>query len=380
MQRSTVLVLVAIAALALGAPALAFHDGGVADCQGCHTMHNSQGGNPMNNDGLGGSEAVGHGYDELLLYPNKTDVCLACHGRNTASYGVWSSSVTTPNVYRANRGGGDFVFLEEDNINDGHGGATSFIDGEQSGHSVISIMKNTGVDSVNGTAPGGTYPADELYCSSCHDPHGTSSFRLLYQQGQQNSYGTDFNYTLEAEGVGLSTTVGESNGNHNYYKANYSEWCATCHGDFHASSGNLVHPSGETLTAEVVAQYDAYQGTENCVNNPPASAGDPCGNGVHASSYLYMVPFEDADDTTYGITSVEGPTTSSKVACVTCHRAHATSARDAGRWDFQIAGLAEDGHESSSYAMLNPYNEYQRSLCNKCHGQDEYDELVDFTP
>jgi len=35
--------------------------------------------------------------------------------------------------------------------------------------------------------------------------------------------------------------------------------------------------------------------------------------------------------------------------------------------------------ESGSYAIPNPFNEYQRSLCNKCHAQDELDVLVDFS-
>ena len=65
---------------------------------------------------------------------------------------------------------------------------------------------------------------------------------------------------------------------------------------------------------------------------------------------------------------------------LSCHRAHATSAPDAGRWDFSVTGLAEDGIESGSYALPNPYDGNQRSLCNKCHARDEYDELVDFTP
>ena len=65
---------------------------------------------------------------------------------------------------------------------------------------------------------------------------------------------------------------------------------------------------------------------------------------------------------------------------MSCHRAHATSAPDAGRWDFNVTGLAEDGQESGSFALPNPYDGNQRSLCNKCHSQDEYDAPVDFTP
>ena len=74
-----------------------------------------------------------------------------------------------------------------------------------------------------------------------------------------------------------------------------------------------------------------------------------------------------------------GPTGTSQVACMSCHRAHATSAMDAGRWDFNVTGLAEDGVESTSYAIPNPFDNFQRSLCNKCHSQDEFDEAFDFS-
>ena len=73
------LLLVALAVI-LAAPAFAYHDGGVAHCNGCHTMHNSQNGVPMNvPTGGAGQLPVGQGYPNLLLYANKTDVCLDCH-------------------------------------------------------------------------------------------------------------------------------------------------------------------------------------------------------------------------------------------------------------------------------------------------------------
>jgi hypothetical protein len=62
--------------------------------------------------------------------------------------------------------------------------------------------------------------------------------------------------------------------------------------------------------------------------------------------------------------------------CLTCHRAHASSAADAGRWDFQVTLLHEDGAESGSYQIPDPYaSTNQRSLCNKCHNKDEFDAI-----
>jgi predicted CXXCH cytochrome family protein len=374
---------VAIAALAIAmAPALAFHDDGVAHCNGCHTMHNSQNGNAMNGttlDGDGNPTAglpAGQGYADLLLFPNKSDVCLACHAGNN-TYHVWADDPLVPG---AEHGGGNFVFLEEDNINDGHAGASNPILGYASGHSLASGIKGTSSDPVLVTAPGGAYPAADMNCVSCHDPHGNQSFRLLYQDGQSTTSdtGTVINWTTTLDAVGMSVFAGsESNNFHNAYKDNYSEWCSTCHGDFHAASANLIHPSGELLKARQVAVYNAYAGTTDCVNNPPSGAV-PCGTGAFATAYLHTVPFEDPGNTNTSTTGVSS--TTSEVSCMSCHRAHATSSPDAGRWDFNVTGLAEDGVESGSYALPNPYDGNQRSLCNKCHAKDEYDALVDFTP
>ncbi len=53
MKASRLLILAAAAVLVMGTPALAFHDGGVAACNGCHTMHNSSNGVAMNFNAAG---------------------------------------------------------------------------------------------------------------------------------------------------------------------------------------------------------------------------------------------------------------------------------------------------------------------------------------
>lgn len=374
-MRNRLLLLAALVAL-VGAPAMAFHDDGVAHCNGCHTMHNSQNGTGMNMtayDTPGSGTAVGQGYNDLLLFNNKTDVCLNCHAGD-GSYHVWGTNVL---VAYDEFGAGDFMFLEEDNINDAHDGAGSPVLGYAAGHSVVSIVKGTPVDPVLATSPGGAYPSGDLACTSCHDPHGNSSFRLTYQNGQSTTSATghviNWTSTISGSAIGFfGPGAGpETNAVHNAYNGGYSAWCGECHGDFHAASANLIHPTGELLDAVQVGIYNAYDGTNDWVTNSG-------GTGAFGTAYLAMVPIVDANVTT---TSTTGATDgSSYVACVSCHRAHATSAMDAGRWDFNITGLAEDGDESSSFPMPNPYDEFQRSLCNKCHAKDEFDVLIDFTP
>ena len=367
------LLLVALAVI-LAAPAFAYHDGGVAHCNGCHTMHNSQNGVPMNvPTGGAGQLPVGQGYTNLLLYANKTDVCLDCHDGGEA-YHVWSPDPKAP-TYSAERGGGDFTFLEETNIYDGHGGSTDPILGESAGHSVISGIHNTVADSVLTTAPGGVYPAADMACTSCHDPHGTGSYRLLYQSGQVSAYSSgdvNWNATWVADGIGTRAGA-ETDTNHNAYISGSGEWCATCHEGIHlGGTGSFVHPAGEQgyFDLHEAQVYNSYRGTSDCIDNPPN--GGPCGSGTGVDAYYALTPFEDGSAVT---DSTLGPTGVSKVVCVSCHRAHATSGPDAGRWDFSITFLEEDGLESGSWAM--PGGSYedvnQRSLCNKCHSKDEFD-------
>jgi cytochrome c553 len=363
-------LLMAVAIVAFWATdAAAFHDAGVARCAGCHTMHNSE-----NNATIITGGTPGIGVSPYLLKTAKpTDTCLTCHARpgSENGYGVFGTGVLTP---KPQRGGGDYVFLLEDNINEGHNGATNPILGYQAGHNIISDTKGIAADPVNTTAPGGTYPAASMACSSCHDPHGTDSFRLLYGANRLVRGNDGVTYTFaydapEAAGVALSG-AGESQSNHTAYLSGMSAWCGNCHGDFHANDANLIHPSGVAL-GTIAGNYNAYDGTTDCVNNP-GTAGGPCGTGTQATAYLAAVPFEDSGMT---IDSTTGPSASSRVMCLTCHRAHATSAPNAGRWDFNVTLLDEDGTESGSYALPNPYDGNQRSLCNKCHSKDEFDHL-----
>jgi len=346
-----ILLIVAGLGLALlpSSSVLAFHDGGVAQCNGCHTMHNSQNGVPVDADHPGGNPW-------LLKDATPSDVCLSCHA--TSRGAVFGTDPLAP---PSEKGGGNFVFLLEDNLNDGHNGASNPIPGDAAGHNLNAPSRGVGPDATLSTSPGGAFPASELGCSSCHDPHGNASFRLLYSAGEvQDGLYTFTNPAPDAEGFGLSGT--EAADKHTAYHSGMSAWCANCHGDFHHASGDLKHPSGEALGGDIASAYNLYNGTV-----------DQTG-GNQATAYLPQVAFEDPAMTT---SSTSGPGSTSQVSCITCHRAHATSAPDAGRWDFNIPLLAEDGVESGSYPIPDPYaNPNQRSLCNKCHVKDAGDEIV----
>jgi len=344
------LLLVAGLCLSLSGSAFAFHDAGVAHCNGCHTMHNSEDGAFVDPDSPSGNAW-------LLKDETPSDVCLSCHATGLGA--VFGADPLAP---PPEKGSGNFVFLLEDNLNDGHSGATHPIAGDAAGHNINAPSKSIGADGTLLSSPGGAFPSSSLGCTSCHDPHGNTEFRLLYGVGGvQDGLFTFTNAAPTAAGISIFGGS-ESNANHTAYQGGMSAWCGNCHGDFHDGAGLLEHPSGAGIGGTVSTRYGQYNGTEDITGGTPAT------------SYLAVVPFEDAANTT---ASTAGPSASSQVMCLTCHRAHASSAPNAGRWDFSVTLLEEDGLESGSYAIPDPYaSPNQRSLCNKCHAKDVNDHIL----
>jgi hypothetical protein len=346
MQR---MLLFAFAICLMATPALAFHDAGVAHCNGCHTMHNSEDGALIDGDSPNGNAW-------LLVDATPSDVCLNCHATGLGA--VFSDDPLIPSPMK---GAGNFTYLQEDNLNDGHSGATHPIPGDAAGHNLVAPGHGLAADATLTTSPGGLFPASEMGCTSCHDPHGTDDFRMLYGAGRLVQAGVATFTNPAPDATGLSVFFGtESNTSHTAYRGGMSAWCGNCHGDFHDNNTQLIHASGQSMGGTIATAYGLYNGTGEL-------PGDP------TLSYLAAVPFEDALNAT-GYT--DGPSAASQVSCVTCHRAHGSSAPNAGRWDFSVTLLAEDGLESGSYPIPDPYlNPAQRSLCNKCHAKDEFDHL-----
>lgn len=315
-------------------------------CSACHIMHNSQDGALVDPNNPSGNFS-------LLKSDNVSDLCLSCHAD---SYGaVFGSDPLNP---PPQKGAGNYVFLLEDNINDGADGLTNPISGAHAGHSIISQMMGVGADPDFVTSPGGNFPSNKLTCTSCHDPHGNQNFRMLYGAGEVQNGLYTFTYNAPvAEGISLLLGE-ETKTNHSAYVSGVSMWCANCHGGYirrHVNSGGFVHNTDQPISNKTIMYYNAYNGT-----------ADPNGTD-YTNAYLPEVPFEDPLNTT---SSTTGMTGSSRIMCLSCHRAHASSASRAGRWDFNIDLLADDGVVSSSYPLPDPYNSpTQTKLCDKCHNK-----------
>lgn len=359
----TFIKLTLVLALGLSASSvLAFHDGGVAECAGCHTMHNSQ-------DGALVDAGNPNGNAYLLNNGTPTDTCLQCH----AGYGQFAQGTGFGP-------GGDFYWVTRNFSWSSHG-STTVSTGDSHGHNVISPAYGIAQDAVLSTAPGGAFLSTNLGCTSCHDPHGNQNFRLLYGNDMGPlAAGSRFSFTSDApQAKGNSrTTTGtsgrETNVSHTVYKSGMSNWCANCHTAIHDNNTtNMVHETG-SMGSTIAASYNAYVSSDNMVG------------GSAATAYMGLVPFEAVTVDLATVVSTNytaGPTGADEVMCLTCHRAHASPFADSARWDMGETFLA-DSHPSITdinfvqtdvdrkyYAYTMVQN--QRSLCNKCHVKD-YDD------
>jgi hypothetical protein len=361
------------ATIGLAGTATAFHGGGVAHCDGCHSMHNS----PEN-------PVAGNPNTTLLKGSDASSTCLNCHEGAGASYSYHSFS-SDGTVWSP---AGDFFWLTQSYTNSNWSGPVTS-DPDNMGHNVIALDFGLTIDGTNAAAPGGVYPSGLLGCQSCHDPHGqvgAGTAGGMPPISVSGSYGDvpvagtiAGNYrlledALAAAPIAVTAGFGETDASHAAYGKNMGEWCAGCHVGY--INDNHKHPSGngEFLNGQATT-YNAYVATGDFT-------------GVQATSYDALVPFErqetDKAVLLAAVTSTAGPDSTDNVMCLTCHRAHASAFNNITRWDMEREFLAEGWPTAQNLIdmgavpnadyygrdITTEYGEFQRSLCNKCHVKD----------
>lgn len=371
--------------------AFAFHGGGVAHCDGCHSMHNSPE-NPI----------TGSPNESLMKGTDASSTCLNCH---TGAGGYHINSADGSNINT----GGDFGWLSLPYSLVVRGNTNTY-GGDNAGHNVVAVDFGLNQDGTLAAAPGGTYDASLLGCTSCHDAHGQvndgtaggslpigasgsysaaapagtikGNYRLLGDSMYEAGHNINDGYAF-SNGAPIALT-NSSSGTQVRYGSGMSEWCANCHTDYLVTDPDSMlgkHPTAVLLSKDGYdANYNSYVATGNFT-------------GTVATSFDPLVPFEtgttdQATLVTAGVTSTAGPSAGTEqVMCLSCHRAHASAFNNMGRWDFETEFVAEsavlDPAVIGKPATAKPYygdgvvidiaTKYgaeQRSLCNKCHVQD----------
>ncbi|VAW42517.1 hypothetical protein MNBD_CHLOROFLEXI01-1457 [hydrothermal vent metagenome] len=289
-------------------------------CAGCHRTHTAPG-------------------PRLLLADSTYDLCVTCHG----SAGAGANTNVDDGFYLSSRddapGGAD------GNVGAGNtpdnapllgGGFLNY-----QGTAVTSIHDADGTTAAawgNDVDRGVTADLTEgnLSCASCHDPHGSSNYRILKEEingnpvvVQQVDEGAAKDYDTEQWGTGMSSV------------------CAACHDAYHVttsgSGSDSVYLATGGYTHAVDMNY-SYGGTNT---NPELGWTDEFGNGPN---YL---PLAES-----GIND--------RVVCSTCHLSHGTAAEATGFADgaydppFGTVGPIPSGDS----ALLRLDN---RGVCEVCH-------------
>jgi len=305
-------------------------------CSDCHTMHNSQEGEPM---GLATPQSA-------LLLNN----CLGCHtgtddpldDTNDYPYVKSTSDSFSDDLCLA---GGFFpTTMGTGDNNDNHHGMGNMNDpaGKETGSFYTQGTTGLSCAGINGCHGNETDLDDMAAISGGH--HNPSAYRILYvDRDPVIGYGAKDYEEAIIDGSSTSVVTSGENQNVNIYsagtvgasEATISELCAKCHGVFHGTDGTpangttnatgewIRHPSDEELPTDWI-MGGVYEFDGNDAKNNPFG-------------------YENA-------TYTGNPT---QVTCLSCHRAHGTANNDLLRWAYTTQ---DAGTDTADYGCLGCHN------------------------
>lgn len=375
------LLLLASSTFAMKAPYTHGDFGGNSKgCGDCHVTHSAQ-------------------VAKLLMSTNgstQTQFCMGCHGR-LSPFDVKNGAVLKNSE---DQGGavaladGRFKWLT-DGLNSTNsnaslaGGFAMAGNFTVAGAAYTSLLPVTSVHNVRGinvavgtigdnvttyeyvygnTIPGGSKSLD-FECGSCHDPHAGGEY-----------VNNDINKNprlLKATILGITPArvqmeIDQTTNLPTKYTKGINTWCGTCHDIFDTSGyGATASPATASTTR---TGYNLLGGR---------------------SRYMHLFGI-DVDPTKFAGEDVAGPTpfeiralalsdnasdVQKQITCLTCHRAHGSSAAATNKWtryaaynNYTGSGTNNMGQGSALLRLPN------RDVCYYCHGAAKYNHDVTHTP
>ncbi|NOQ51623.1 MAG: hypothetical protein GQ578_05340 [Desulfuromonadaceae bacterium] len=335
--------------------AFLFLGGGTANagiqgnCVNCHTMHNSQDGASMQFDSSAAPNSA-------LLRTS----CLGCHAQGGAQALVSLGDDIVPQVMHSESidlSAGNFAFITGMK---GSGAADS------KGHNIIEL---TGIDNTISALPGGikqTYHEDmivntsNLTCAGtngCHGyryassdlpegisgaHHANGNGKLDVADAPANSYrfltgvkgleDSDWQYTRAGADhneyfavtqpiqLGCSTTHCHGSNGVEPPDGTISQFCATCHGNFHTLGGSTSDGIGPVVSSPFL-------------RHPTDIILPSSGEYAQYTNYSLAAPIGRTGTLPENANSVVTPG-SDAVICLSCHASHASDYPDMLRWDY----------------------------------------------
>ncbi|TAK27619.1 MAG: hypothetical protein EPO21_23930 [Chloroflexota bacterium] len=270
-------------------------------CAGCHRAHT----------------AVG---PKLLIASTTTALCQVCHGvtTNGANTDVWDGYLVG-GPYGTTNGalnGGGFAYYKLQ-----QGTSTSAT-------STHDVSNSTAAAWGNGTSRGATasMSGGNLTCASCHDPHGSTNYRIIKT-------------TINGYSVTVTDSTTKSYTDEYWAAGDQSIVCKACHDAYHKTAvGQGSTADLGTFTHRVDMPYNA---------SPYGSNPNPETTSL-SGYYLPLATSGSANNT---------------VVCQTCHLPHGSSAQMSGyATTTSMTATGYSGPEDSALLRLN-----NRGVCEVCH-------------
>lgn len=189
-------------------------------------------GNYAENTGLCAACHVIHGAigSKLIIATTKVNLCITCHDGTQSKYNILTGEVKLSAGYGESPSG-PFGPLTEINENDANlqtvAGYT--YDGSYDPVGMPTSIHNLGLTVKD--APGGnTQVVDAMECTTCHNPHGSSNYRIL-----KTNLGTSGRIApIQVEAYPVTGVSGETVN----YISGMVDYCSACHSDFNQPSGS----------------------------------------------------------------------------------------------------------------------------------------------